>query len=124
MGIGQMEIFLKPFLKEICPKGTITSEKKTLKTKKKMVAFLKDAKVTTFNTISLLNAAKKKEFPSLKRGTFRDFFAHFSLISSIDSNEVLSNKYLRVLQKSHFSSNHNEMSNITFQQFFPSCFMM
>ena len=91
-----------------------------------MVAFLKDAKVTTFNTISLLNAAKKKkkEFPSLKRGTFRDFFAHFSLISSIDSNEVLSNKYLRVLQKSHFSSHHNEMSNITFQQFFPSSFMM
>ena len=113
MGIGQMETFFK------------NVRKKNFEDKKKMVAFLKDAKVTTFNTISLLNAAKKKEFPSLKRGTFRDFFfAHFSLISSIDSNEVLSNKYLRVLQKSHFSSHHNEMSNITFQQFFPSCFIM
>ena len=34
MGIGQMEIFLKPFLKEICPKGTITSEKKNFEEKK------------------------------------------------------------------------------------------
>ena len=71
-----------------------------------------------FNKISLLNAAKKRISLFEKLGHSSWFFAHFSLISSIDSNEVLlSNKYLRVLQKSHFSS-HSEMSNITFQQFF------